>query len=127
MFSMRKLEEGKMTVEAAFVVPFTISILALILFFFFYCYESGVAAGLIQEELTIPNLVETYTDCQADMKKKMAVRSVFGKEVKITVKKSGETISVDISSEMPVFRIAQHGKSVLRKPAEKMRRWQQLE
>lgn len=52
MFKMWKLEEGKMTLEAAFIMPIVFYVLVLILYFFFYGYESGLAAGLLQEELS---------------------------------------------------------------------------
>lgn len=51
MFKMRKLEDGMMTAEASFLLPVVFFILALILFFFFYCYEDGVAAGILREEM----------------------------------------------------------------------------
>lgn len=51
MFEMRKLEKGMMTVEAAFLLPLIFFLLVCILFFFFSCYEDGVAAGILREEI----------------------------------------------------------------------------
>ncbi|MDO4943526.1 MAG: hypothetical protein Q4E73_11945 [Lachnospiraceae bacterium] len=48
---MRKLENGMMTVEASFLLPIIFFIFVLILFFFLYCYEDGVAAGILREEV----------------------------------------------------------------------------
>lgn len=51
MFKMCQLENGKMTVEASFLLPIVFFILILILYFFFYCYEDGISAGILREEV----------------------------------------------------------------------------
>lgn len=51
MPKVRELEKGIMTVEAAFILPTVLFVLVLILFFFFYGFESGTAAGILQEEV----------------------------------------------------------------------------
>ena len=51
MFKVRKLEKGMMTVEASFLLPLIFFILVLILYFFIFCYENGLAAGILLEEI----------------------------------------------------------------------------
>ena len=51
MPKVRELEKGIITVEAAFILPTVLFVLVLILFFFFYGFESGTAAGILQEEV----------------------------------------------------------------------------
>lgn len=135
MFKMWKLEEGKMTVEAAFVVSITISVLALILCFFFYSYESGMAAGLLEEELMKATMVttrkQTITDrakeCEAAMKKQMAVRSVFGNHAKVLVTGKADCLYGKIENQVFIFTNRQHCMAGVRVPADQLRRWQQLE
>ncbi len=158
MFEMRKLEEGKITLETALVMPIILYVLILILCFFFYGYESGLAAGLLQEELCktsqviknqgdyetgefqVPPLNQrsiTYllhpdtkgavAKCEETLKQKMAKRSVFGQNVKVSVKVTGGKISGTITADVPVFSIEQKKTIKVRMPAEEIRRWQQLE
>ena len=60
MFKVRKLEKGMMTVEASFLLPLIFFILVLILYFFIFCYENGLAAGILLEEIgKAGNIVKT--------------------------------------------------------------------
>lgn len=60
MFKVRKLEKGMMTVEASFLLPLIFFILVLILYFFIFCYENGLASGILLEEIgKAGNVVKT--------------------------------------------------------------------
>jgi hypothetical protein len=52
MRAVRQIEEGKMTVEASFLLPMVLFVIVILLFFFFYEFESGVAAGILCEEVS---------------------------------------------------------------------------
>ncbi|MCQ2491472.1 MAG: hypothetical protein MJ087_00325 [Lachnospiraceae bacterium] len=158
MFEMWKLEEGKLSVEAAFLMPMIFYVLVLILYFFFYGYESGLAAGLLQEELCKtspviknqadyengdfsveklnkrsiayllhPDTAKAVEACMKAMKQKMAVRSVFGQNVKVFVKAGNGKITGTITADLPFFSVMQKKTVKIRMPAEELRRWQQLE
>ena len=50
--NLEKWECGMITVEASVIIPTIACILVLILFLFFYGYESGVCAGILREEVS---------------------------------------------------------------------------
>ena len=51
MQQMREIEKGMITVEASMILPIVLFTTVLILFFFFYEFESGVAAGILCQEV----------------------------------------------------------------------------
>ena len=144
-----KLEEGKMTVEAAMIFPIVLFVLVLILYFFFYTYEAGLAAGVLREEMAKVSdqtreesykKSKTEKELKNNIEESMAKRSVFAADRKITISikngriygKLSQQVAIPILGSIKIggfsfFQIEEEAVMQMRMPAKQLRRWQQLE
>lgn len=148
MYKMRRLENGMITVEAAMILPIVFFVLILILYFFFYSYESGVAAGVLREEMMRTasefqreeKQKETVSKCRENIKRELSQKSLFGSGTRVEVVRKGNELEGRIQSKIDVpivgavlvggisfFEVSQQAKVKIKKPEERIWRWQQSE